>query len=458
MPDLERRIADFLRDRGVELVGFAGPERLDGPPSLNPRYTMRRARSCVSMALPMNVEAIYDFLGKKTPVPHNLDQLKQAQRLYRISRELAEFLNGEGHRAREVPINNSYRRKIDVFTPDPSFSHRLGAIAAGIAGQGLSGNVVTERYGAAVYLSTVVTSAKLESSPALPADHVMKNHCDPCRVCAKTCASRMFTDEDEEYVLVNGQLHPRGRRRNLDLCNATCFGLHSISHDHLWSTWGRFWIKRWLDGEQDPTDKKKIRREQLWRGATTGDATARYDFIRRMFNIQWPREDIEDQVPDVEELPDDPVELERMLWDFQRKMGIDGVLGDPNTLTCGQCALVCGHDLDERRKRYQILLDGGIVVPGSDGRMVPVKDFDEALAYKQEFKPPVTKEQMIADSKASAQLWKKLYFGFEPLSWLQGRLYEIRRRRAMRAAQRRGSDHELAEATPARPGSSEPVS
>jgi hypothetical protein len=434
---LESRIDQFLRDRGVEVVGFAGPDRLDGPPSLNPRHTMRGARSIVSMALPMNVQAIYDFLGKKSAVPHNLDQLKQGQRLYRISRELAEFLRGEGHRAREVPVNNSYRRKINVFTPDPTFSHRFGAIAAGIAGQGLSGNVVTDEHGAAVYLTTVVTSATLESSPARPPDHVMRTQCDPCRVCAHTCATRMFTDEDEEQVLLGGDLHPRGRRRNLDFCNATCFGLHGISHDHAWSTWGRFWIRGWVDGDQDPVDTKKIRRDQLWRGATTGDSTARYDFIRRMFNIPWPREEIEDQVPDVEDLPDDPVELEKMLWDFQKKMGVDGVLGDPNTLTCGQCALICGKDLEERRKRYQILLDGGIVVPGPDGRMVRVEDFDAAVSHKKQYKPPVTKEQMIADSKASAQLWRKLYFGFEPKSALQGWIYRRKLDRAVRARLRR---------------------
>jgi hypothetical protein len=195
-----------------------------------------------------------------------------------------------------------------------------------------------------------------------------------------------------------------------------------------------------VDGDQDPGDKKKIRREQLWRGATTGDSTPRYEFIRQMFNVRWPRDEVEDRIPDVEDLPEDPRELEQMLWDLQKDMGVEGVLGDPNTLTCGQCALICGQDLDERKNRYRILLDGGIVVPGPDGRMVRVKDFDEAVAYKKEYRPTVTREQMIADSKASAKLWRKLYFGFEPLSWLQGRNYQ--RKLARRAASRNPSnDH-----------------
>jgi hypothetical protein len=125
-----------------------------------------------------------------------------------------------------------------------------------------------------------------------------------------------------------------------------------------------------------------------------------------------------------------------MLWEFQRTMGVDGVLGDPSTLTCGQCALICGPDLDERRKRFQILLDGGIVVPGPDGRMVRVDSFEQALEYKRAYRPPVTRDQMVADSKASASLWKKLYFGFEPLSFLQGWFYDKRLKRALRRQRR----------------------
>jgi hypothetical protein len=75
-------------------------------------------------------------------------------------------------------------------------------------------------------------------------------------------------------------LNPRGRRQNLDFCNATCFGLHGISPDHAWFSWGRFWIKNWVKGDQNPGERKRIRRKQLLRGATPGDSTARYEFIR----------------------------------------------------------------------------------------------------------------------------------------------------------------------------------
>ena len=57
--NLEEKIKDFVRSLGVDLVGLAGPDRLDGPPSLDPTYTLKGARSIVSLVLPMDQGAIY---------------------------------------------------------------------------------------------------------------------------------------------------------------------------------------------------------------------------------------------------------------------------------------------------------------------------------------------------------------------------------------------------------------
>jgi len=150
MSGIEEDIRRFLKNQGVQVIGMAGPERLDGPPSLDPTYTMRGAKSIVSFALPMDVNAIYDFLSKKTPVTHNTDQLIGNQKIHHIARRLADYLNDRGFRASAVPTNNNYRRSLDVYSTHPDFSHRFGAIVSGIVGQGMSGNVMTKEYGAAV--------------------------------------------------------------------------------------------------------------------------------------------------------------------------------------------------------------------------------------------------------------------------------------------------------------------
>ena len=36
MANIEGQIKDFIKEQGADLVGVAGPERMDGPPSLDP--------------------------------------------------------------------------------------------------------------------------------------------------------------------------------------------------------------------------------------------------------------------------------------------------------------------------------------------------------------------------------------------------------------------------------------
>jgi len=435
MSDLEQKIKDFVKGLGVDVVGVAGPERLSGPPSMDPTYTMSGAKSIVSMALPFNVPAIYEFLGKKSPAPHNMDQLLTNQRMHREGKKLEEFIKSLGHRAKVVPPNNTYRRSLDVFSTHPSFSHRFGAIAAGIAAQGWSGNVMTKQHGAAVVLGTVVTDAKLQSDPALPPRFFIDEFCYRCKLCDKVCPAGMFEQDGEEHVLINNELHPRGKRRCIDLCNISCFGLHGLSRDKKWSSWGRHWINDWVEHEPDYTNKRKIRRALLIKGSRTGDSTLRYDLIRRLGSMLWPEELIT-QMPELQNPPEDEVERNKALGKYAEKIGVTG-LKDFNVLTCGQCALVCGPDLKETADRYHTLVESGIVVPGPEGRMTHASNFEEALEIRKKYPQRISKQEMNRDARASAALWHKFYFGVEPKSIIQDLSYK---RRLKKALKKNGAD------------------
>jgi ferredoxin len=432
MYSLEDRIKEFVRGQGVEVVGVAGPDRLDGPPSLDPTYTMRGAKSIVSMALPMRVDAIYAFLSKESPTPHNLDQVLGNQRMHLASRNVVDYIRALGYRAEVVPPNNTYRRSLDTFSTRPSFSHRFGAVASGVAAQGWSGNVMIEGYGAAVYLGTVVTDALLDSDPAIPPRHFIDRYCAGCKLCAKTCVAGMFEGECEEYVLLNGELHPRGRRRGLDLCNASCFGLHALNPDREWTTWGKYWIRSWV-GKHPETNRLKLRMALLTRGATTGDSTPRYDLIRRVGSMYWP-EETRDMLPPVEDLPEDQLEANRLLKEHAARLGVTGLerLIDPNVLTCGQCALVCGPSVSETRERYRALIEGGLVVPGeAPEEMVKAFTYEEAAAIRRKYPRRAGTFEMLKDSLQSTRLWHRYYFGIEPRSIVQGFLYHRKLKKAV---------------------------
>ena len=372
----------------------------------------------------MDVNAIYDFLSKKTPVTHNTDQLIMNQKIHHIAGRLGDYLGKLGHRARPVPTNNTYRRSLDVYSTHPSFSHRFGAIVSGIGGQGMSGNVMTKEYGAAVYLSTVVTDAVLKSDPMLEPKYFINQYCKKCLICDKACPAKMFEMEKEEYVLLNGELHPRGKRRSIDLCNASCFGLHSLSPDKKFSSWGRHWISSWVGKEPDP-GKENIRKKLLVKGASVGDSTVRYKLIHSIGSKLHPEEWIDQWkiVKRYEDLPQDELEQRKVQAGLIKKyLGIS--IEDPNVLTCGQCALVCGPDIKESAKRLKLLREGGIVVQGKDSRTIVVKDFEDALKIRKQYPFRISRLRMLSDSFQSGVLWMSNYFGIEPKSIFQNLIYQ----------------------------------
>jgi ferredoxin len=430
---LEADIKDFAHDLGVEVVGIAGPERLDGPPSLDLDYSMPGARSVISMALPMNTDALYDFLAKRSPAPHNLDQFLNYQRLQRIGADLADHLVSRGYRAMGVPLSADYRRALYVFRPRPAFSLRLGAVAAGIAGQGWSGNVKTKEYGSSIYLGAVLTDAVLESDPVIPPRYFIEEFCAKCKRCTRACPTRMVDPKESEYLLLNGDLLPRGRRRNIDLCHISCFGLHSLSADKKFSNWGLHWIEGWVERTPDPSKTFRVILDMLKRGLTTGDAAPRFDVLRRLCSILYPDELLEG-IPEVEDFTEDEHERYRILADFVRRLGTKGIDDYPIPIICGQCALVCGPTMEETERRYKTLIDAGVVVPGRGGAMTRVDTFEEARELHARYPFTASTGKKAKDIFDTFILWHRHYFGLEPKSIFQSRLYSYRLKKALRRA------------------------
>ena len=432
MGTLEQKIKAFVRDQGVEVVGVAGPERLDGPPSLDPTYIMKGARSIVSLVLPMEVEAIYDFLSKKSPVPHNLDQMKMNEKMHRICEFVAGYIRSLGYHAKAVPVNNRYRRSPYPFATLPDFSHRFGAIAAGIAGQGWSGNVMTAEYGAAIYLGTVVTDAVLESDPLRYSPrHFIDNYCKTCKLCDKSCPGQMFREREEEYILLNGALHPRGKRNDINLCAASCFGLHSISADKKFSSWGFRIIKPWMDNPVDKLSKMSIIGQLVLNVFTTGESAPRYSAIRSTTSILRPEEDLNEYL---DKHPENLGHKER--WKLfntfaEEKLGVPYSRTD-RMVVCGHCSLLCGPTLEESAKRYKLLTNGGLVVQGPDGDMVHAQTYEEAAKLYTKYLPGVTAWDILKDGVRMGYLFTKWYSGFEPKSFIGGVLYARLLKKAVR--------------------------
>lgn len=242
MREIEKRIKTIARNNGAALVGISSRERLsDAPPSGDPGYLLPSAQSVISFGIPYDQKALKEFFSKTDWRPFNFAKKKNTRQLYVISDQLVNFLKNEGFDALTVDVNNNYRPEPDaqdiseIIAMIPEFSHRYGAVAAGLGRLGWSGNLMTPQYGAAILLGTVLTSAKLDSDPILE-----DNPCDGCKMCAASCPVEMIYKKESVEVSIAGITEKIARKKTNNCCWIGCDGYHSLSYNRKWSNWSPY--------------------------------------------------------------------------------------------------------------------------------------------------------------------------------------------------------------------------
>ena len=242
MDRLTARLKDCARKAGADLVGIASRDRLaDTPASGDPAYLLPTARSIISFALALDQQAASRFISKQDWLSHGEDRKSTVKKLYTIGDTLVDFLEKSGFEALSVNINNQYRpeagaadvTEMTEFYPD--FSHRYGAVAAGIGRLGWSGNLMTPQYGALVELGSVLTSAELACDPLLE-----ENPCDECQSCSLVCPVEMMSAKESVQLTVAGVTEKISRKRPNTCCWIGCSGYEGLSRDGKWSNWSPY--------------------------------------------------------------------------------------------------------------------------------------------------------------------------------------------------------------------------
>jgi epoxyqueuosine reductase QueG len=257
MRPAETKLKSLALSLGADLVGVTSWEMLaDGPPSADPRYLLPSANSVISFAVSLDRDTAKDFIGKKNWRPHCDNRKAVAQTLYKIGDALVEKLRLEGFQAVNVELNNNYRPEEAVadvtemtdFHPD--FSHRYGALAAGIGRLGWSGNLLTREHGALVELGSVLTSANLTPDAPIPD----KDHpCDRCKMCSLVCPVEMIHPRASTQVTIAGVTETISRKRPNTCCWIGCTGYEGLAASRSWSNWSPYRLGRPL-----PKDKQEI--------------------------------------------------------------------------------------------------------------------------------------------------------------------------------------------------------
>jgi epoxyqueuosine reductase len=320
MEQLSQVVIDYVKCLGACAAGIATVDTLaGGPPSADLTYVLPEAKSAISFALPLNQKLIPPFLQKKDRISHERDNYRTNGLASGLSLQLAKWLDQKGYPSIAQATNDVYRRDTlgGVLDMYPPLSMRYLAVRSGVGHFGLSGNVITRDCGAAVILGCVVTTADLNPTDPLPDD---ESYCDSCRLCMASCASGLMDKKQKTRIKLGDSEFEYSKRRSYLRCEYVCGGFTGLHSSGKWSTWspGRFPIPE-NDAEFGPALASSI---NAYRSRPEMGGGFYHSLMRGKL--------------------------------YQ---------------SCGNCQLVCHPDREERKRRYQMLKRGGVVVQHPDGTL-----------------------------------------------------------------------------------------
>ncbi len=181
--DVEAR----LINAGVILVGFATVSDL-------PANVVDSMTSAISIAVALDVSIVSEIADG--PTERYYQEYKRVNEfLAHLSETTVEYLKGRGNRA--VAIKPTVEGKdLDHETLTTLLPHKTVARLAGLGWIGKSALLITEKYGAAVRLATVLTDA--EFNVGIP---VGKSRCGDCKKCVESCPAKAISGRNWELGL-----------------------------------------------------------------------------------------------------------------------------------------------------------------------------------------------------------------------------------------------------------------
>ena len=318
---LSATVIDMAKGAGAAIAGIATTATLQGgPPSTELSYVLPEARSAIVFALPLDQAVIEPFLGKQDMAGMNCNNHRVNTMAGGIALEIAEYLKMKGYTSVALNPNAVYRKDVPggPYAELPPISHRYLAVRSGVGHFGLSGNVITRAYGAAVILGAAVTTAELVPTDPLPPED---NYCDGCRLCMASCASDLMSKKETTKVTLGGIEFTYAKRLAYSRCEYVCGGFAGLHPSGRWSTWSpaRFPIP----------EKDEDFPQALLKAAPAYQKRPRQDFGCNTYHPLTP--------------------------------------GNRFEFTCGHCQFVCHPDKETRRRRFRLIRQGGVVIQDPDG-------------------------------------------------------------------------------------------
>ncbi|MFX1337368.1 MAG: hypothetical protein ACFFDK_02020 [Promethearchaeota archaeon] len=373
---LEEQVKKIASDEGAVLVGICSADSIKDKKFSDPNFLLPGAQSVISIALNQEEESIKKYLAKEDRDSFCLKSDYINKKLYAIGEKIKIFLEEQGFKAFNCKINFDYRnakinettyRALENFvdlinkqkdenyhlskseqkTIDalsnmleigfkrnkvdfvPEFSHRYAAEAAGLGRIGWSGNIITEKYGARIMLTSVITDAKMN-----PDEPSKENHCKMCKLCERVCQGGFFSKGEKEKITVAGVQEIIGKRNSYSYCAAVCGGFIGQNRFSEWSTWSPYRFESYGIKSVDtlPLDETidDFYQEIMYRAILEGGRKA--ENVLKM--------------------------VRTILYGLHNKPKEDYIP------TCGNCQIVCGPTMEDKKKSYNLLKNSGCIEKG----------------------------------------------------------------------------------------------
>ena len=205
MKTLNKEIKENLLYKGAAIVGFANLSEF--PAEIRNSY-----RYGISIAVELNPKSVVN-IGKGSNLEYYEDYKRANTLLNQLAENCAELLKTKGFDALAKTQNVVIT---DENTKRTKLPHKTVATKAGIGWIGKCALLITEQYGSAIRITSVLTNAKLDVG--IP---ITESKCGKCEDCKKICPAGAVSgkqwhagmDRDDFFKAMdcNDKIHERGK-------------------------------------------------------------------------------------------------------------------------------------------------------------------------------------------------------------------------------------------------------
>jgi epoxyqueuosine reductase len=177
---LNERIAAMLKEQGADLVGFADVADL-------PAEMTGGLSTAVSIAVRLDPSVASETANGPTRRYYE-EYVRVNELLGKLCGQTSDLLTSCGRRARAIEATTA---NFDARTLSMPVQHKTIATRAGLGWIGKSALLITEEYGPAIRLGSVLTDAELETG-----EPIDTSRCGECHKCVDCCPAGAIAGSD----------------------------------------------------------------------------------------------------------------------------------------------------------------------------------------------------------------------------------------------------------------------